>query len=121
LDEAAFLSPWYKANRERGVEIIGLAFERRNDIEYAKNQLSIFIEKFSIEYDILFAGSTGAESVARVLPEIPRLMSYPTTFFIDKKSNVRKIHTGFSGPATGQFYEDFKINFNSTIDALLAE
>ena len=121
LDEAAFLAPWYIANRLRGIEVVGLAFERKNDIEYARNQLSVFIEKFGITYDILFAGSTGAESVARVLPELSSLMSYPTTFFIDKKGDVRKIHTGFNGPATGKFYEDFKTSFNNIVNELVNE
>ena len=121
LDEAAFLAPWYIANRARGVEVIGLAFERKDDIEYAKNQLSVFIEQFGITYDILFAGSTGTENVARILPELSRLMSYPTTIFVDKKGNVRKIHTGFNGPATGKFYEEFKVSFNQTINELIEE
>ena len=48
-------------------------------------------------------------------------MGYPTTIFIDKKGIVRKIHTGFNGPATGLFYEEFKQDFNKVIDDLLAE
>jgi hypothetical protein len=56
-----------------------------------------------------------------VLPEVENFSGYPTTLFIDKKGNVRKIHTGFTGPATGLFYEDFKKEFNVLIDSLLAE
>ena len=121
MDETAFLAPWYKANRTRGVEIVGLAFERKDDLEYARNQLSIFIEQLGVTYDILFAGRVGDETVAKVLPELTRLMSYPTTIFIDKKGNVRKIHTGFSGPATGKFYEEFKNSFNRTVNELIDE
>ena len=121
LDEASFLAPWYKANRKRGVEVVGLAFERKDDIDYARNQLSVFIEKFNITYDILFAGKANNETVAKVLPELTELMSYPTTIFIDKKGRVRKIHSGFSGPATGKFYEEFKKDFNKNVNELIAE
>ena len=121
MDETAFLAPWYKANRTRGVEIVGLAFERKDDIEYARNQLSVFIEQLGVTYDILFAGRAGDETVAKVLPELTRLMSYPTTIFIDKKGIVRKIHTGFSGPATGKFYEEFKAGFNRMVNELIEE
>ena len=121
LDETAFLAPWYKANRTRGVEVVGLAFERKDDIEYARNQLSVFMEQFGVTYDILFAGRVGEETVAKVLPELTKLMSYPTTIFIDKKGSVRKIHTGFSGPATGKFYEEFKTGFNNTVNELVNE
>jgi hypothetical protein len=34
---------------------------------------------------------------------------------------VRKIHSGFSGPATGKFFEEFKTEFNELIDQLVAE
>jgi thiol-disulfide isomerase/thioredoxin len=119
LDETAFLAPWYKANRSRGVEIIGLAFERKDDIEYARKQLAVLMERFDVTYDILFAGKAGDETVAKVLPELTKLMSYPTTIFIDKKGQVRKIHTGFNGPATGKFYEEFKNEFNRTVEELI--
>ena len=119
LDETAFLAPWYKANRTRGIEVVGLAFERKDDIEYARTQLAVLIEQFDITYDILFAGKVGDETVAKVLPELTKLMSYPTTIFIDKKGKVKKIHTGFNGPATGKFYEEFKAEFNRTIDNLI--
>ena len=121
LDETAFLAPWYKANRTRGVEVVGLAFERKDDIEYARNQLSVFMEQLGVTYDVLFAGRVGDETVAAVLPELTQLMSYPTTIFIDKKSQVRKIHSGFSGPATGKFYEEFKTEFNRMVNELLEE
>jgi thiol-disulfide isomerase/thioredoxin len=121
MDETAFLSPWYTANRTRGVEVVGLAFERKDDIEYARKQLSVLIERFGVTYDILFAGKAGDETAARVLPELTKLMSYPTTIFVDKKGQVRKIHTGFNGPATGKFYEEFKTGFNRTVNDLIAE
>ncbi|MDR3193770.1 MAG: TlpA family protein disulfide reductase [Tannerella sp.] len=121
LDETGFLSPWYKARRDQGVEIVGLAFERKDDFEYAKTAINRLRGKYGIEYEILFAGQAGAASIARVLPEIDAFSSYPTTFFIDKKGNVRKIHTGYSGPATGLFYEAFKEDFNALVDLLLSE
>ena len=121
MDETAFLAPWYKANRTRGVEVVGIAFERKDDIEYARKQLSVLLEHHDVTYDILFAGKVGDETVEKVLPELTKLMSYPTTFFIDKKGQVRKIHTGFSGPATGTFYEEFKIGFDQTVSELIAE
>jgi hypothetical protein len=35
--------------------------------------------------------------------------------------HVRKIHTGFSGPATGDHYKQFVDAFKSNLDQLLAE
>ena len=48
-------------------------------------------------------------------------MSYPTSIFIDRKGTIRKIHTGFNGPATGDEYEKFKYNFEEFLKLLIAE
>ncbi len=121
LDEMEFLSPWYDENRHRGVEVVGIAFERKNDFEYAKKALTRLKERYGVNYPIVFGGEVGKESVANALPELDNFSSYPTTLFIDKKGDVRKIHTGFNGPATGLFYEEFKKDFNALVDSLLSE
>ena len=121
LDENAFLSEWYKTNSQRGVEIIGLGFERKNDFEYAKKALSNLKTRLGITYDILFAGQSGTANASKALPALNGISAFPTTIFIDKKGKVRKVHTGFTGPATGKFYEEFKVEFNTLIDKLLEE
>jgi peroxiredoxin len=121
LDENKFLSGWYKENKKRGVEIIGLGFERKNDFESAKKSLTALKTRLGIDYEILFAGQSGTESASKALPQLNGISSFPTTIFIDKKGNVRKVHSGFSGPATGKFYEEFKTEFNALIDELVAE
>jgi len=121
LDENSFLSGWYKTNHQRGVEIIGLGFERKNDFESAKKSLTNLKTRLGITYEILFAGKSSTESASKALPALNGITAFPTTIFIDKKGNVRKVHTGFNGPATGKFYEEFKTEFNGLIDQLLAE
>lgn len=121
VDEAAFLAPWYKENKDRGVEIVGLSFERKDDIEFVKKRLGVFIKRFDIQYDILFGGISDKKIVAEKLPELNTFLSFPTTFFIDKSGKVRKVHTGYDGPATGKYYEKFKEEFNNEVDALVNE
>ncbi|WP_165043274.1 TlpA disulfide reductase family protein [Dysgonomonas sp. ZJ709] len=121
LDEMEYLAPWYRENKERGVEIIGLAFERKDDPEYVKTVLSRLVKRYDVDYEILFAGKLGNDSAEKALPALSKIASYPTTIFIDKKGVVRKIHTGFNGPATGLFYDEFKKDFNKIVDDLLAE
>ena len=52
---------------------------------------------------------------------LDRVYAFPTTIFIDRRGNVRKIHTGFSGPATGEHYTDFVNEVKATLDQLLKE
>jgi peroxiredoxin len=121
LDEAAFLSPWYKENKQRGVEIIGLSFERKDDLSFAKPRIEKFIKRFNIDYDILFAGLADKTEASEKLPAINALLSFPTTIFIDRKGKVTKIHTGFSGPATGEYYQQFIKEFNQDVNEALGE
>lgn len=121
VDEAAFLAPWYKENKHRGIEIIGLSFERKDDLNFAKTRLDKFIRRFDITYDILFAGLADKKEASAKLPELNQVLSFPTTIIIDKNGKVRKIHTGFTGPATGQHYYDFVEHFNRDIDEALRD
>ena len=121
LDENTFLSSWYKCNRQRGIEIVGLGFERKDDFESARKSLANFKTRLGIDYEILFAGKSSIESASKALPALNGIAAFPTTLFIDRKGNVRKVHTGFSGPATGKFYDEFKKEFNRLIDQLVSE
>lgn len=119
MDEASFLSPWYKKNRDRGVEIISLHYERQTDTAFVRKALQRFRGKFDIRYDQLFGGRADRNVVAASLPALNSFLSFPTTIFIDKNGKVAKIHTGYSGPATGKYYTAFVKDFNDEVDALL--
>jgi peroxiredoxin len=121
MDETKFLSKWYNENKQRGVEIIGLAFEAKNDFNYAKKRVQKMKERLNIDYDFLIAGTSNKNDASKKLPMLNKVMSFPTSIFIDKKGNVRKIHTGFSGPATGDYYLKFIDEFSFLMNELLKE
>ena len=121
MDESNFLAPWYEKNKQRGVEVIGLGYERSPDYKVAAAKLRNMRERFHIGYDVAVAGVSNKDSVAKSLPQLAKFLAFPTTIFLDKKGNVRKIHTGFSGPGTGQYYQEEIAGFNREIDKLLKE
>ncbi len=121
MDETEFLSPFYKKYREKGLEIIGLDYERIPTLQTAKKNLKRLNERYGIEYTLLFAGSTDKDKREKTLPMLSPILSFPTTIVIDKKGRVRNIHTGFSGPATGVFFERWKDHFTGLIEKLLEE
>lgn len=122
MDETNFLAPWYAQNKQRGVEIIGLGYERASDTpEAAMRKLTKMKQRLNVGYDLALAGVADKDAAGKTLPQIQKVLAFPTTIFLDKKGEVRQIHTGFSGPGTGQYYEQEKADFNRTIDQLLAE
>jgi hypothetical protein len=52
---------------------------------------------------------------------LKNFIAFPTLIVIDKKGKVRKIHTGYSGPATGKHYVEFKMEFEAFVKKLLIE
>ncbi len=121
MDETEYLAPIYKKYREHGLEIIGLDYERIPTLQTAKKNLKRLKDRYGIEYTLLFAGSTDKEKREKTLPMLSAILSFPTTIIIDKKGRVRKIHTGFSGPATGIYFEKWKQDFTGMVEKLLEE
>jgi peroxiredoxin len=120
-DEAALFAPWYRELRGQGLEIVGLMFEQYADFGEAARAVGRFRERYAIEYPLLIAGENDRDQAARLLPQLTEILAYPTTIFIDRGGKVRRVHTGFSGPATGAHYETLKQDFDRTVRALLAE
>jgi len=120
MDETHFLLNYLKENPNPDLVVIGLAFERYDDPAKAMNAIRTYKKRLSIPYEVLHAGSSNKEKAALALPMLNQVLSYPTTIYIDRNDQVRRIHTGFSGPATSQ-YEAFKTDFQSFVSNLLAE
>jgi len=121
MDETKFLTPWYNENKNRGVEIIGLAYERKDDFTYASGRVKKMVEKLNVPYDFVIAGTNDKEKAGLTLPMLNKVVAFPTTIFIGKDGNVKKIHTGFNGPGTGLYYEQGIQQFNETVNELLSE
>ena len=121
IDESRFLAPYYKKNKSKGLEAIGLSFEYSDDMKISGPKIKNFIAKIGIPYPIVLAGKPDDSTIEKVLPMLHKINGYPTTFIIDKQGKVREIHTGFSGPGTGVYYTDWIQEFDKTIQALLIE
>ncbi len=121
IDETAYLAPYYDQMKGEGLEIVGLAYERKDDFKKAQENLGRLINRLNVHYTILFAGANTSENLSATLPMLNRVMAFPTKLIIDRKGNLRKIHTGFSGPATGVHFANYKKEFETFIDKLLKE
>ena len=120
-DEAAFFAPWYRERKPQGLEIVGLMFEQSGERAEAITAVERFRDRYAIDYPLLIAGENDREQAARLLPQLTQVLAYPTTIFIDRAGKVRRVHTGFSGPATGEHYDELRRDFDQTVRALLAE
>lgn len=118
LDEARFLNTW-KERTAGGIPIVPIGFERANSKKEAIAHIQKKIDTLKLNYKF-YLGSfdKDKEGVLKVLPFLENHMSYPTMIFVNKLGKVHKIHTGFSGPATGMYFQAFVYKFINTIKEL---
>jgi thiol-disulfide isomerase/thioredoxin len=121
MDETKYLSSFYDQYQSQGLEVVALAFERTDDIEKAKSNVQRLKTYFNVNYDFLITGKTGKEQASEALPMLNDVTAFPTTIFIDKKGVIRKIYTGFYGPATGSSNRKFVEQTNRFVEKLLSE
>jgi thiol-disulfide isomerase/thioredoxin len=119
MDETAYLAEFYKKYKSKGLEIIGIAYEKTTDLEKAKNNLLRLVNRYGIEYEILMTGLSGKDRASESMPFLNGVMAFPTTIILDRKHKVQSIYTGFSGPATGKDFERYKAKNESLITELL--
>jgi thiol-disulfide isomerase/thioredoxin len=123
LDETRFLSGFYDEYRKRGVEVVALAYERNTDFARSAKAVRLFQQGFDVKYPMLITGVTvgDPQKAAKTLPQLDNIANFPTTIFVNKKGQIEKIHTGFSGPGTGEHYEEQKKEFYAIVNGLLKE
>lgn len=122
MDETRLFAQWYDQYHNDGLEIIGLAFERRPDMTDAVVAVERMKKRLGADYDMLIASLTTSKTVAaEQLPMLNAVISYPTSIWIDRSGTIRKIHTGFNGPGTGKKYDEFVNEYEGLIQEMLAE
>ena len=119
-DEAPFLQSLKNEYGDRGLEVLGLAFEMTKDQQRNIKVLKRFQKRHNLDYRILLAGtSTNKAKAAETLPDLNHVLSFPTTLLINREGKIDSIHTGFSGPGTGSHHDDLVKSYRKRIERLL--
>ena len=119
-DEAAFLAQLYREHRAKGLEVVSLMFEHFGDFAQAADATRRFRKSTGIDYVTLIAGTSDKDEAAKALPQLTGVFAFPTTIWVDRAGVVRRIHAGFSGPATGAHYTELTSEFTEFTLGLLA-
>jgi thiol-disulfide isomerase/thioredoxin len=120
-DAAPTLVALHRSRAERGLEIVGLAFEVSGDTAVDAALVRRYRDKFGIPFPLLLAGVSEVEQTAAALPQLDGFTAFPTTLFIGRDGRVRRVHAGFHGPATGPQHDATVREFERLADELLAE
>jgi thiol-disulfide isomerase/thioredoxin len=120
-DAAPKLVRLFRKYHERGLEIVGLAYEVSGDTAVDRRQVRRYREKFDIPFTLLLAGINDTEAAAATLPQLQGFTSFPTTIFLGRDGKVRRIHAGFYGPATGAQHAKQVRAWETEVERLLTE
>ena len=120
-DEAPFLAEWARRYKERGLEVVGLAYEFSGDPDRDREMVRRYGDRFGIEFPLLLAGTSDKQAAGETLPDLTSVVAFPTSIFIDRQGKVRRIHSGFNGPGTGDHHEQLLAELEGLIEELLEE
>jgi len=117
-DEDEFLPTLYNKYHAQGLEIVALDFEEPEQLANP-TRLKTLIKQDGIKYTVLLGGETG--SAKEKLTQAQDWDSWPTTFFVGRDGLVKKVHSGFPSPGSGELYKQEREEFVAEIERLLAE
>jgi thiol-disulfide isomerase/thioredoxin len=120
-DQAPLLASWYRKYHGGGLEIVGLAYEMTGDADRDRKYLGKYRDKYGIEFTLLLAGVADKAEASKTVPALSEIASYPTAIFIGRNGKVRRIYSGFSGPATRAHHRKMVSEQEELIEKLLAE
>ncbi|MBX7242957.1 MAG: TlpA family protein disulfide reductase [Bacteroidia bacterium] len=107
MDETRLFQEWYQKYHSEGLEVVALCYERSDVFGDAVKAVSRMKENLGADYPFLIAGISNKTKASETLPMLNGISAFPTAIYIDRNGKVQKIHTGFSGPGTGQHYIEF--------------
>ncbi|HEX9730088.1 MAG TPA: TlpA disulfide reductase family protein [Gemmatimonadales bacterium] len=120
-DAAPLMVDLYRRYHDRGLEIVGLAYEVSGDTAVDGALVRRYRDKFTIPFPLLLAGVNDDDSPQATQPQLSGPIAFPTTIFLDRTGRVRRVHSGFYGPALGASHEALQREFREFVESLLQE
>jgi thiol-disulfide isomerase/thioredoxin len=109
--QTPLLTELYRRHHDDGLEILGLAYEYTDNLEFKQRRIQAFRERHGVEWEIVIAESSlDALAIEGGLGLSP-IAGVPITVFVNRDGTVHAVYTGFSGPATGEAYVQLKADF----------
>jgi thiol-disulfide isomerase/thioredoxin len=120
-DAAAALKQLYAKYHDRGLEIVGLAYEVSGDTATDARMVRTFRDKLGLPWPLLLAGVPNAATQQSTQPQLVNFVAYPTTLFIGRDGRIKRVHAGFYGPATGEAHTALIADFGHEVEKLLGQ
>ncbi len=121
LDETMYYKKLSERYKEQGLEIISVCYEAGDTFEEHKASIERLKNNLDLDFTFVVGGSAKKSLASRHFSMLNEVISFPTSIFIGRDGGVKRVHTGFNGPGTGDIYTDYVEETNALIEFLLAQ
>ena len=121
LDESIYYKELHDRYHSRGLEIISVCYEAGKSFDEYVTNVTRLKNKLDLDFTFLIGGNASKGLAAIHFNMLNDILSFPTSIYIGRDGEVKRVHTGFNGPGTGEYYLDYKQNTNALIESLLKD
>lgn len=121
MDETQYFKKLHDQYNNSGLEIISVGYEIGKDFNEHAEKIRRLQERYSLPFTFLVGGNANKGLASEHFSMLNKIISFPTAIFISRDGSVKKIHTGFNGPGTGTYYEEYTRETELFIQSLLQE
>jgi thiol-disulfide isomerase/thioredoxin len=119
MDETKYYKELYSKYHHQGLEIIAIGYETGETFEDYSKKIKLLKERLNLDFTFLVGGPAKKSVASEQFSMLNEVISFPTSIFIGKDGTVKRVHTGFNGPGTGNFYTEYVEKTNRLIESLL--
>ena len=121
LDETVYYKSLYESYNKQGLEIIAVGYESGKSFEDYASNIARLKSKLNLDFTFLVGGPASKNKASRDFSMLNAIISFPTSIFIGRDGKVKRIHTGFTGPGTGDYYNDYINRTEALIERLISQ
>jgi len=120
-DETEYFKQLFNQYHAQGLEILSVGYEYGEDFNKYVDRISTFKQKLDVDFTFLVGGSANKGIASKQFSFLNEIISFPTAIFIGRDGKIKRIHTGFNGPGTGEYYKEYVEKTDELIKSLISE
>ncbi|MNJ83349.1 Sporulation thiol-disulfide oxidoreductase A precursor [compost metagenome] len=119
MDETNYYKELYDKYHSKGLEIISIGYEATDSFEEQARKILTLKQRKNLDFTFLVGGKASKGIASEHFHMLNEVISFPTSIYIGRDGEVKRIHTGFNGPGTGEVYNEYVKKTNALIESLL--
>jgi len=121
LDETIYYKKLHDRYKDQGLEIVSVCYEVGDSVDDYVSSIERLKKKLELDFTFVVGGNARKSLASEHFNMLNKVISFPTSIFIGRDGKVKRVHTGFNGPGTGDVYTEYVEKTNALVEFLLAQ